>query len=592
MAEHPTGSGRRTSLVWWSLLCILTTLSATRSGYGQPPVSAAPTQASTVQAEPAPSLRAAAMASLKRGLRLYRQQEWDAALAEFVRSRELYPARGNTLNSALCLQKLKRYDEALDMFEILLREVPNLPPRQRKLVEREVGGLRALVGAVEVRVIEPGAKVLVDGRQLGTTPLSAPLRVKAGTHWVRIVKSGFEPLEVRVSVAGEQLATVEGKLEPLSRSGQLKVSERSGRTASVLVDNVQVGPSPWEGTLPVGIHTVILQGEGDWGTQPATATVRHDQVAVLNLELEPLRCGLRVEPTPVSAIVAIDGVAVGNGLWEGKLRCGRHRVEVAADGFLKSDQQLGLTPDRRELLVIALERDPTSPLWRAANPPRVVFDLAVAPALSPGLGGDVVSNCGDGCDSSVPAGVLLTLAGGYQFSVGIGLGLELGYVRLMQKLKSRALGATQLPSGVSLVGTADDTLVLDGALLGATVWLRRGSRFPLTIRLGGGVLLGEIRDERTADLQGIRWDLPLQKAGAYYGYIAPEIRLGYRVAERFELAAVLQAFLLFAISSPRWQPDEQLYRTGLGFVDFGNDALAGDVFALIAPGIGASYEFY
>ncbi len=62
-----------------------------------------------------------AVEALVRGTKLFKQGEYDMALAEFQRSRSLYPARGNTLNAALALRELGRYDEALELFETLLR---------------------------------------------------------------------------------------------------------------------------------------------------------------------------------------------------------------------------------------------------------------------------------------------------------------------------------------------------------------------------------------------------------------------------------------------------------------------------------------
>ncbi|MCA9619893.1 MAG: PEGA domain-containing protein, partial [Myxococcales bacterium] len=63
----------------------------------------------------------------KRGLKLLREEAWSPALAEFLQSRELFPTRVATNNAGIALRKLQRYDEALDMFETLLRdfEVPD-----------------------------------------------------------------------------------------------------------------------------------------------------------------------------------------------------------------------------------------------------------------------------------------------------------------------------------------------------------------------------------------------------------------------------------------------------------------------------------
>src|SRR4051812_14817020 len=75
-----------------------------------PPPAAAPLDA-----------KAEAQAHFPRGVALREERSFEAALAEFQRSRELYPSRNGTLNVAACLEQLKRYPEALDLLEDLLR---------------------------------------------------------------------------------------------------------------------------------------------------------------------------------------------------------------------------------------------------------------------------------------------------------------------------------------------------------------------------------------------------------------------------------------------------------------------------------------
>src|SRR5262245_57725646 len=53
----------------------------------------------------------------ERGVAHFDRREWQPALAEFLRSRELAPTRGNTKNAAICLRKVGRFDDALDLFE-------------------------------------------------------------------------------------------------------------------------------------------------------------------------------------------------------------------------------------------------------------------------------------------------------------------------------------------------------------------------------------------------------------------------------------------------------------------------------------------
>jgi hypothetical protein len=297
----------------------------------------------------------------EKALSLFDEEAWDAALVEFARSRELYPTRAATKDAALCLRRLHRFDEALDMFEALLRDFPNLPREDREIAEREIRDMAALVGHIELRVGEPGATVVVDGRGRGTMPL-APVRVPAGTRVVRVTKDGFVPFESQVAVAGAQTASVEVHLAPLTQGGRLHVAEQSGKAVDVRVDGLVVGKTPWEGTLPVGDHVVVLVGDGDTGTPPVAAPVRLNEITPLTLAVEELGASLRIEPKPEVANVAVDGVVVGRGLWEGRLRPGAHRLELASDGFLPTTRDVTIAPGERQVAAIELERDPRATL--------------------------------------------------------------------------------------------------------------------------------------------------------------------------------------------------------------------------------------
>src|SRR5262249_16597318 len=151
-----------------------------------------------------------------------------------------------------------RYDEALEMFEALLREFPSLPADDRNIAEKAILELRALVGRIDLVGAESGASVVIDGRQRGSIPIE-PVRVSVGSHLLRVSKEGFVPFETQVQVTGGQAVRVEAKLGALTRGGRLRVTESSGKSVDVVVDNVVVGKTPWEGTLAVGGHVVLLR---------------------------------------------------------------------------------------------------------------------------------------------------------------------------------------------------------------------------------------------------------------------------------------------------------------------------------------------
>ena len=124
------------------------------------------------------------------------------------------------------------------------------------------------------------------------------------------------------------MQTVQVKLElaALTAGGRLNVMEQAGRALDVVVDNATVGKTPWEGILPPGEHTVLLRGPGNLGTPPVRPTITLGQVVSLNLLGEELGAKIRIEPTPASSTIALDGVVLGRGAWEGRLRPGTHQI--------------------------------------------------------------------------------------------------------------------------------------------------------------------------------------------------------------------------------------------------------------------------
>src|SRR5579871_77659 len=100
--------------------------------------------------QPEDARRDTARALFESGLGHYDRAEWSAALADFLKSREIFPTRTATSNAAVCLRKEGRYDEALDLLEELLRVYADLSPPERAFAERQIVELRGSVGSIEI----------------------------------------------------------------------------------------------------------------------------------------------------------------------------------------------------------------------------------------------------------------------------------------------------------------------------------------------------------------------------------------------------------------------------------------------------------
>jgi hypothetical protein len=468
------------------------------------------------------------------GLAHFDRNEWSAALADFLRSRELYPTRVATINAAVCLRKEGRFDQALELDEEALRS-PDIDAQERAFVEKEIAELRPVVGSIDFTAGEPGASIVVDGRERGTYPPAAPIRIAAGSHIVRVYKSGFVQLERRVEVAGRQVLPFDAKLQALLASGRLVVTEASSKVLTVVVDGVEVGKTPFEGTMPIGRHSVALRGPDDLGTPPADVVIKQNEVSTLGLVAETLDSPLRITPTPAGALVSIDGVVVGHGVWEGKLRSGPHTIEVAEEGFLAQKRIETLPKGERSAITFTLERDVTSTAFVLKNPARISVEIDGGLGLGLYFGGDVRATCTGSCSAPLP----------------IGIGPSVGY--------------------------------------------RFGDDFPITLRVGLGIFLGSVGDARTGSFTssaGARYDVSVsESASATYLYAAPELRIGKKLGDHLEVNAGATVLVLAALERARWKDEQPVIAARDGFATFGSQPTAGGFLLAVVPGIGLRYAF-
>jgi hypothetical protein len=322
-----------------------------------------------------------------------------------------------------------------------------------------------------------------------------------------------------------------------------------------------------------------------------------NDVTRVRLAAQVLDAQLRVTPTPTTALVSIDGVVVGHGAWEGKLRSGAHVVEVAADGFVPARREAALLASERTHLEIALERDATSPLWGARHPGRVFAEVDAGLGAGLLFGGAVRTACTGPCSAHVPLGPSITLHAGYAFASGLAIGLDGGLLALAAGTSGRA--TPLYPKGLAAdSGTADDAIYLRGARVGPSAAYRFDAAWPVTLRLGAGVFVGSAGDARTGAFTtaaGEPFTVSVsESARALYAYVAPEARVAWRITDRLDVSAGLSLIFLAAIDAPSWTDAHPVLaappgRQGDGVATFGAQSTAGTFVVVAAPSIGVRY---
>jgi hypothetical protein len=115
-------------------------------------------------------------------------------------------------------------------------------------------------GELEVRSEPSGAKIYVDGKRAGETPLVLS-DIKMGRHLIRLTKEGYDSYEVLEQI-GVGRKKVIANLKKTVREGELLVlTEPSG--SAVYLNGRHVGTSPYEGKgLSSGKYIVRVTKEG------------------------------------------------------------------------------------------------------------------------------------------------------------------------------------------------------------------------------------------------------------------------------------------------------------------------------------------
>lgn len=157
----------------------------------------------------------------QRGVALFKDADFRAALIEFKKAYEIAPNYRVEYNIGQTCLELQDYGCALSAFQKYLGEGgSDVPAARKKEVEKEVTRLSSLVAHVRIVASKEGAEIAVDDVVVGRGPLSAPLLVGAGRHKFSAQLAPFLPatkvvdvasgddLEVKLDLADPQPAAV------------------------------------------------------------------------------------------------------------------------------------------------------------------------------------------------------------------------------------------------------------------------------------------------------------------------------------------------------------------------------------------------
>lgn len=282
---------------------------------------------------------AAARAHYERGVALFDEGQFTAALAEFEAAYEASHRAPILFNIGQIQARLGRAVESADTLRRYLAEGgDSITSERRALVQREIETQTARIASLTATVSVPGAIVSLDDVEVGTAPLPSALRVSAGEHVIAARAEGFETARFRFRIAGGESQSV--ALELVARAegaARLRITVNVPG-AEIRVDGRSIGLTPIE--LPVGLpagpHRIEVSRPG-YEPLDRTAVVPPSGEETLSLELvrQPspppgvlTRVALALPTT--SHTVRIDGQDVPAGVAALELPNGLHDLSITA----------------------------------------------------------------------------------------------------------------------------------------------------------------------------------------------------------------------------------------------------------------------
>lgn len=271
---------------------------------------AAPPAPPPVPAGPTPEARAAEIKA--KADAAMDAHHYDEAIAGYTEAYSVFSDPALLYNRSRAHEARAEYPAAFADLETFANTAsPELRSKVPRLTDLMLD-LRQRVSTFELVCNVAGARVLVDGREIGTTPLK-PIQLNAGKVTVEILADDQFPYKKELDLKGGGSTSLDAPLVSKATSGILSIRTLPAG-AFVTVDGKPFGRAPTEGALPPGTHQLLLHADGfeDTPTQAIVAAGARRE-----LELSLHKKSILTSPwfwTVVGVVVVGTGVSVAAAL--------------------------------------------------------------------------------------------------------------------------------------------------------------------------------------------------------------------------------------------------------------------------------------
>ncbi len=193
------------------------------------------------------------------GIKLHAEGDFGPALAQFQRAYALKPHFRVLYNIAQCHFELRDYVEARAALRRYLAEggAGLLDEERRTRIEADLADLGRRIAEVDIQSNVRGAVVYVDGRRIGTTPLSHPIEVSEGQRSLSVESSARGTKQRSILLVGGERQTIAVNFEPIVPEAAASYGlEKSAGRARFPSSSAGLGAGFWV----AGVGAVLLAG--------------------------------------------------------------------------------------------------------------------------------------------------------------------------------------------------------------------------------------------------------------------------------------------------------------------------------------------
>ncbi len=329
-------------------------------------------------AEPDAAAKAEAAKRFDRGLALFDEGDNAGALAEFKQVYTTLPNPVVLYNIGLVYAAMGRPVDAVDALKQVVDNA-SLSKPQHERAQGTLADQAARIGRLSITTVPAGAHISIDNVDVATTPLTAPLRVGAGSHIVGAIAEGYAMARKEVVVAGNADASLDLQLlrAEAMRDANLTVHSRLPGV-EVFVNGKSAGRTPLSSSLSVPPGHILVELKRP-GYAPAVQRIDLTEGATGDVSLDPTidTRALATEGVFLALDVGrrdvdlfVDQQHIGAYTGPVRLPKGPHRVRVEAAGFMPLERDMTLDGGKNNVLSEKLEPTPET---RAAHDANVGF---------------------------------------------------------------------------------------------------------------------------------------------------------------------------------------------------------------------------